>query len=75
MKLEMDFPVTNNCVKWFNHTFCNWGQKKTTYNKEGQIKGKNIYKILLYIIGGTAPLWVNPSPTFYKVFFILTLKY
>lgn len=41
MKLEMDFPVTNNCLKWYSRTFCSWGQKKVTHNKEGRIKGRN----------------------------------
>jgi hypothetical protein len=61
MKQEMQFPVTNKCIKWFNNTLCSWGQRKTNYDVEGNIKGM------------TAPLWANPSKVFYKIFFIVSL--
>jgi hypothetical protein len=38
--LEMSFPVTNNFIKKFNKTCCFWGQKKTIYDAEGNIRGK-----------------------------------
>jgi len=61
LKLEMEFPVTNECVKWFNGTCCGWGQKKTPYDAEGNIKG------------GPAPLWINPRPLLFKIYFIVGL--
>jgi hypothetical protein len=39
MKLEMDFPVTNTFIQSFNRLCCNWGQKKTFYDQEGNVKG------------------------------------
>jgi hypothetical protein len=38
--LEMQFPVTNTCIKWCRLTCCSWGQIKTYYDKDNQIKGK-----------------------------------
>jgi len=57
----MDFPVTNTMIKSLNKNCCNWGQKKTSYDREGHIKSN------------TSPLWINPSPGIYKLFFVLAL--
>lgn len=59
LQLEMTFPSPNECVRSFNRFFCGWGIRKTPYDINGNIKG------------GTAPLWANPSRTFFLIFFIL----
>ena len=37
--LEMTLPVSNNTVRWFDRIFCSWGLRKSTHDKEGNIKG------------------------------------
>jgi hypothetical protein len=61
MKLEMDFPMTNEFIKWFNRMFCNWGPRKTPFNKAGAK------------VGNLAPLWSNPSKTYFKCIFVFSL--
>ena len=58
---EIDYDSSNGCVRSFNRKFCLWGQKKTPYDKEGNIKGK------------TAPLWANPAKKFFMWMFIISL--
>ncbi len=42
--LEMSFPVTNDLVKMFNKKCCDWGQRKSPYDVEGQIRGNLFFK-------------------------------
>ena len=58
---DIDYDSSNGCVRSFNRTFCFWGQRKTPYDKEGNIKGK------------TAPLWANPAKKFFMWMFIISL--
>ena len=58
---EIDYDSSNGCVRSFNRTFCFWGQRKTPYDREGNIKGK------------TAPLWANPAKKFFMWMFIISL--
>ena len=58
---EIDYDSSNGCVRSFNRKFCLWGQRKTPYDKEGNIKGK------------TAPLWANPAKKFFMWMFIISL--
>ena len=37
--LEMSFPVTNDFVKKFSKSCCDWGQRKSPYDSDGQVKG------------------------------------
>lgn len=48
LNLEMDFPVTNNFIKLFNKVACSWGQKKSPYDSDGQIRGNFIIKLRKY---------------------------
>ena len=59
LKLDISFPSPNTCVRSFNRLLCNWGQRKYPYDVNGNLKGQ------------TAPLWANPSRTFFLTFFIL----
>ncbi len=59
LKLDISFPSPNTCVRSFNRLLCNWGQRKYPYDANGNLKGQ------------TAPLWANPSRTFFLTFFIL----
>ena len=58
---DIDYDSSNGCVRSFNKTFCFWGQRKTPYDREGNIKGK------------TAPLWANPAKKFFMWMFIISL--
>ena len=58
---EIDYDSSNGCVRSFNRKFCLWGQRKTPYDKEGNVKGK------------TAPLWANPAKKFFMWMFIISL--
>ena len=58
---DIDYDSSNGCVRSFNRTFCFWGQRKTPYDKEGNVKGK------------TAPLWANPAKKFFMWMFIISL--
>ena len=58
---DIDFESSNSFIRAFNRLFCNWGQRKVPYDVNGQIKGK------------TAPLWENPSKTFWLIIFIFSL--
>ena len=58
---DIDYDSSNGCVRSFNRTFCFWGQRKTPYDREGNIKGK------------TAPLWANPAKKFFMWMFIISL--
>ena len=58
---DIDYESSNGCVRSFNRTFCFWGQRKTPYDKEGNVKGK------------TAPLWANPAKKFFMWMFIISL--
>jgi magnesium-transporting ATPase (P-type) len=58
---EIDYDSSNGCVRSFNRTFCFWGQRKTPYDKEGNVKGK------------TAPLWANPAKKFFMWMCIISL--
>ena len=55
MKLEMDMPMTNDFIVWFNKTLCSWGQTKCPHNSAGKK------------IGAPAPLWYNESKLFFKI--------
>jgi hypothetical protein len=57
----MEFPMTNTFIKWWNRTCCSWGPQKTPYNKAGAK------------VGNLAPLWANPSKTYFKVIFTFSL--
>lgn len=59
--LNMSIPTRNQFLQKVNIYLCDWGQRKTPYTKEGTIKGS------------PAPLWLNPAPTFFKVFSALML--
>jgi hypothetical protein len=61
MKLEMDFPATNEFIKWWNRICCGWGPRKTPFNKAGAK------------VGNLAPLWSNPSKTYFKCIFVFAL--
>ncbi len=37
--LEMYYPVTNDFVKKFSKTCCDWGQRKPPYDPDNNIKG------------------------------------
>jgi hypothetical protein len=54
LTLEMTFPVTNELIKSFSKSCCEWGQRKPPYDFEGQIRGKQINKVKL--IDKAAPL-------------------
>jgi hypothetical protein len=60
-QLNMEFTTKNQFLRSMNYQFCNWGQRKPTYD--------NMHNI----VGSPAPLWVNPSKTFYLVFWIINL--
>lgn len=68
--MEMGLPVGNTSFQRCDRFCCSWGQRKSSYDKEGNLKG--IIKSIIFI-GGITPLWENPSLLFYKILFILTL--
>jgi ribosomal protein S6 len=37
---HMDFPVTNEAIKYFNFVCCSWGQRKLPYDLQGNIRGR-----------------------------------
>ena len=61
LKLNMEFETNNPCVRSFNRIVCGWGMRKTPYDEKGNYKGQ------------TAPLWANPSLTFFLSIFIVNL--
>ena len=61
LKLQMEFETNNPCVRSFNRIICGWGMRKTPYDEKGNYKGQ------------TAPLWANPSLTFFLSIFIVNL--
>lgn len=61
LKLKMEFETNNPCVRSFNRIVCGWGMRKTPYDEKGNYKGQ------------TAPLWANPSLTFFLSIFIVNL--
>ena len=61
MKLEMEIPMTNEFIKWWNRSCCSWGPRKTAFNKAG-VK-----------VGNLAPLWANPSKLYFKLIFVFSL--
>jgi hypothetical protein len=74
LALEMEFPVTNDCIAMIKRKLCFWGQQKTSYDREGKnITGIIINHKININIGSTSPLWLNPSKTFYKILFVLCL--
>ena len=60
LTLEMTFPVTNDLIKGFSKSCCEWGQKKPPYDFEGQVRGKQINKVKL--IYKAAPLRFGSTP-------------
>ena len=61
LKLKMEFETNNSCVGSFNRIISGWGMRKTPYDEKGNYKGQ------------TAPLWANPSLTFFLSVFIVNL--
>ena len=61
LKLKMEFETNNPCVRSFNRIICGWGMRKIPYDEKGNYKGQ------------TAPLWANPSLTFFLSIFIVNL--
>jgi hypothetical protein len=61
MKLQMNMPLTNNFIVWFNKTFCSWGQMKVPCNSAGKK------------VGSPAPLWYNEYKLFFKLLFVACL--
>jgi hypothetical protein len=59
--LRSQYSSQNTFIQWISRRFCNWGKKRLTYNRDNNV------------LGSSAPLWHNPSATFYKVFFILNI--
>lgn len=60
-ELEMNFSTSNSCLRSFHKIFCSWGQRKTPYDVNKQIKGQ------------TSPLWANPRQKWFLSFFIVNL--
>lgn len=61
IKLPMQYETRSAILHHINKYVCCWGQMKISKTTEGKV------------IGVTAPLWVNPSPLFFKLFSVLTL--
>ena len=40
LELQMEYSVTNECVRWCNSTCCNWGQRMPSYDAQNNIVGK-----------------------------------
>jgi len=57
---DIDFESSNSFVRSFNRIFCDWGQSKTPYDQNGNIKSK------------TAPLWANPAKKFFLSLFVVS---
>lgn len=58
-ELKMEFTTKNSVLRLLSHQLCSWGQRMPTYDQMNNI------------IGNTAPLWINPSKTFYLSFAII----
>lgn len=56
--LEMQYPSKNELLNYLSYHLCQWGLKFSDYNPEKHIRGS------------PTPLWVNPSPLFYKILYI-----
>jgi len=57
--LKMEYETKNDCIKWCNVTLCNWGQRKPAFDANQTI------------VGSPTPLWLNPSKTFFVLFFTI----
>lgn len=59
-KLNQDYLTRSAFLQLAKKYIWNWGMSKTTMTRDGKI------------IGATAPLWLNPSTLFYKLFCFFT---
>jgi len=60
-ELKMEYSSKNIVIRWLNAKCCNWGQRMPSYDIQNNI------------VGNSAPLWLNPSKTFYIIFSIINL--
>ena len=40
LELKMEYPVKNDCIRWFKTSCCDWGQRMPTYDAQNNIVGR-----------------------------------